>query len=178
MVLSKAETDWVAVVERTVSGLGYEFVDVERVGGLLRVTIDSVGGVRVEDCERVSHQLTHLFAVQAVDYDRLEVGSPGLDRPLRNARDFARFVGAEANVQLTVPIDGRRRLRGQIVELTGAAGAEQVLMRLTPKTEPQPRSPSKRKPLKTAQAPVEVRFALADVEKARLVPELNFRSDR
>ena len=82
----------------TVEGLGYEFVDAERLaGGLLRVTIDRDGGVQLADCERVSRQLTHVLAVENVDYARLEVSSPGLDRPLKHARDFARFAGAEAS---------------------------------------------------------------------------------
>ena len=88
------------LVERTVEGLGYELVDVERAGGgLLRVTLDAPqtpGGIGLDDCERVSHQLTHLFAVEGVDYERLEVSSPGLDRRLTKARDFARFVGHRA----------------------------------------------------------------------------------
>ncbi|MGH6643571.1 MAG: ribosome maturation factor RimP, partial [Bradyrhizobium sp.] len=73
-----------ATIERTVEGLGYEFVDAEYLaGGLLRVTLDSAKGVGLGDCERVSHQLSHLFAVEGVDYQRLEVSSPGVDRPLR-----------------------------------------------------------------------------------------------
>lgn len=172
------------VVGRTVEGLGYEFVDAERLaGGLLRVTIDREGGVQLADCERVSRQLTHLFAVENVDYARLEVSSPGLDRPLRSARDFARFTGAEAQVQLYAPLavaGGRRRLRGRLLEVTGAGGSERVRMRLVADDAPTVgRSGTKRgrapaKASRVAEGAV-VEFALADVERAKLVPEIDFR---
>jgi ribosome maturation factor RimP len=120
--------------------MGYELVELERAGaGLLRVTLDlapeeAPAGmaaddadtaedadvaeerhIGIEDCERVSRHLTHLFAVEDVDYDRLEVSSPGMDRPLRGARDFTRFAGEMAKVQLFSAADGRRRVRGQIL---------------------------------------------------------------
>lgn len=178
--MSKASAELYALVERTAEGLGYELVDIERAGGLLRVTIDAANGIRIEDCERVSHQLTHLFAVEAVQYERLEVSSPGLDRPLRRARDFARFVGAEANVHLSAPVEGRKRFRGRLLEVRGADGQEQIVLQVSEAPAPQPRSPSKRRPaaLKPDGGPKVVQFALADVEKARLVPELDFRSGR
>ena len=78
-----------ALVEKTVEGLGYEFVDCERLArGLVRVTIDTTaeGGISLEDCERVSDQLTHLFTVEDIAYDRLEVSSPGVERPLKRPR--------------------------------------------------------------------------------------------
>ncbi len=178
-MVGKASTELNALVERTVEGLGYELVDVERLGGLLRVTIDVESGVRIEDCERVSHQLTHLFAVEGVHYERLEVSSPGLDRPLRRAKDFERFIGAEASVQLIAPVEGRKRLRGKLLEVHGLAGQEQVVLELSEAVAPQPRSPSKRKPAAKAEvAPKVVQFALADVDRARLVPHLDFRSGK
>ena len=178
-------------IEQTVEGLGYELVDVERLAaGLLRVTLDSPQGVRLEDCEKVSRQLSHLFAVEDVDYDRLEVSSPGLDRPLKRARDFERFVGSEVQVQLAeaVPAEGasagRKRLRGRLLELSGAPGAERVRVELTP-DEPAPARPGKGagKAKKAGMAgkkvervaAVVVEFAVADVVKAKLVPELHFR---
>lgn len=182
-----------AQVERTVTGLGYELVEFVRAGaGLLRVTIErpghqpqpgevSQGGVTVDDCERVSHQLSHLFTVENVDYDRLEVGSPGVDRPLATARDFARFAGALAKVHLHAAVDGMKRLTGRIV---GVEGEQVVLELLAPHELPEaqralPRSPSKRtaKRIETAERR-RIAVALQDVEKARLVPELNFRSSR
>jgi ribosome maturation factor RimP len=178
-------------IERTVEGLGYELVDVERLAaGLLRVTLDSTQGVRVEDCEKVSRQLSHLFAVEDVDYDRLEVSSPGLDRPLKRARDFERFVGSEVQVQLAeaIPAEGasagRKRLRGRLLELSGAPGAERVRVELTP-DDPGPARPGKgagksNKAVKAGRkvervAAVVVDFAVADVVKAKLVPDLHFR---
>jgi len=173
-----------ALIERTVNGLGYELVDVERAsGGLVRVTLDTgaAGGITLDDCERVSHQLTHLLAVESVGYKRLEVSSPGLDRPLKKARDFERFAGHEALVQLVAPVDGRKRLRGRIVGLTGVPGAERVRLELTPVDdgkEPVRRvRPAQGGHRRKAQAePQAVEFALADVGKARLVPMLDFRS--
>ncbi|HTN49263.1 MAG TPA: ribosome maturation factor RimP [Burkholderiaceae bacterium] len=170
-------------VGRTVEGLGYEFVDAERLaGGLLRVTIDRDGGVQLADCERVSRQLTHLLAVENVDYARLEVSSPGLDRPLRSARDFARFAGLQAQVQLYAPLlaaGNRRRLRGRVLDVTGAVGAERVRLQLAEddaagavRSAKRGKVPAKR--LKKPEGAV-VEFALADVERAKLVPELDFR---
>ena len=94
------------LVERTVEGLGYEFVELERLArGLLRVTIDTTaeGGISLEDCERVSDQLTHLFTVEDIPYERLEVSSPGVERPLKRARDWSRFAGELAHVELFAP---------------------------------------------------------------------------
>lgn len=172
------------LVGRTVEGMGYELVDLERAaGGLLRVTLDAPGaprGVTIADCERVSHQLTHLFAVENVDYGRLEVGSPGLDRPLRSARDFRRFIGAEIRVQLRSPLEGRRRLHGRLAAIAGPEGSERVALDL--RDEPAAgkataRSARAKRGAAAPQAAVRrVEFALTDVEKARLVPELDFRS--
>src|SRR3989338_7315530 len=99
--------DVVKLVEVTVNGLGYELVDFERSGrGLLRVFIDKPKGISVDDCQTVSNQLTRLFLVENVDYDRLEVSSPGLDRPLKKEADFVRFAGQKA--QLKLRIDRKR----------------------------------------------------------------------
>jgi ribosome maturation factor RimP len=105
---------------RTVAGLGYELVDFERSGrGLVRVFIDKPGGVGVNDCAAVSNQLTRLFAAEQFDYKRLEVSSPGLDRPLKKASDFKRFRGEKARVRVRVPVDGRRNLVGVLRGVTG-----------------------------------------------------------
>lgn len=175
-------------IERTVAGLGYELVDVERLpAGLLRVTLDSSAGIRLEDCERVSRQLSHWLAVEGVDYDRLEVSSPGLDRPLKRARDFGRFIGAEVHVQLSAPIAvegasaGRKRLRGRLLEVGGDAGCERMKLALTPEDGAAEKkggraSVKARKPVGAKQEPVVVvEFALSDVDKAKLVPELDFK---
>lgn len=107
--------DVIKLVETTVEGLGYELVDLERSGrGLLRVFIDRPEGISVDDCQAVSHQLTRLFLVENVDYERLEVSSPGLDRALKKEADFVRFVGEKAQVRLRMPLDGRKNFVGVI----------------------------------------------------------------
>lgn len=107
--------DVVKLVETTVNGLGYELVDFERTGrGLMRVFIDKPEGIRVEDCEAVSNQLTRLFMVENVDYDRLEVSSPGLDRPLKKEADFLRFAGEKVQLKLRMPLAGRKNFAGVI----------------------------------------------------------------
>ncbi|MCS7101109.1 MAG: ribosome maturation factor RimP, partial [Burkholderiaceae bacterium] len=122
------------MVEQTVEGLGYELVEVERLGrGLLRVTLDAPaapGGISLDDCERVSHQLTHLFAVEGVDYERLEVSSPGLDRKLTKPRDYERFAGHRVRVQLFAPLKGRRRLLARLLGIESGAGGPAVRLQL------------------------------------------------
>jgi ribosome maturation factor RimP len=171
------------LIERTVEGLGYEFVDFERAGGgLLRVTLDAPqtpGGVGLDDCERVSRQLTRVLEVEGVDYDRLEVSSPGLDRRLSKPRDFERFTGQQVSIQLVEPVDGRRRFRGRLVGLTGASGAEQIKLELIEDAPTDNKQGQRRRPAKTPAGPVRVvEVALAAVDKARLVPELEFGSKR
>ena len=137
------------LLERTVNGLGFELVDAElpRGSGLIRVFIDSASGVRVEDCAAVSNHLTRLFAVEAVEYSRLEVSSPGLDRPLRQLKDFRRFEGERAQVRMRVPVQGRRNFTGI---LRGASDAE----------------------VKLEVDGALLSLELAQVEKARLVPNV------
>ena len=107
--------DAVKIIEATVTGLGYELVDVERSGrGLLRVFIDKPEGIMVEDCQLVSNQLTRLFMVENIDYDRLEISSPGLDRALKKEADFVRFAGEKAQIKLRMPLAGRKNFIGVI----------------------------------------------------------------
>ncbi len=143
------------VLERTLPPLGYELVDFDRSprSGLVRVFIDKPGGVDVEDCARVSAHLTHLFAAEQIEYDRLEVSSPGLDRPLKKADDFARFAGEEVRLTLREGIDNARRLKGIL------RGVEGDLVRLD--TETGPRT-----------------IALANIDRARLVPKIEWRNAR
>jgi len=120
--------DVARLVETTLAGMGYELVDLEISGrGMLRVFIDippsdkshggMSGGVGLDDCERVSNQLTRLFAVEGVAYDRLEVSSPGLDRPLKKEADFIRFRGEKASLKLRIPMDGRKNFIGILGEV-------------------------------------------------------------
>ena len=139
-----------AKIEPVVSGMGYELVDVQASNGgrMLRLFIDKPGGITLEDCAAVSRHLTRVLAVEGIDYERLEVSSPGLDRPLRKGADFARFAGHKAEVRMRTPdASGRRKFVGV---LRGADGGR-VQIELDGQT---------------------VGLALGDVERARLVPEL------
>ena len=138
------------MVEPVVTGMGYELVDAQASGGgrLLRLFIDKPGGVTLEDCEAVSRQMTRVLAVEGIDYERLEVSSPGLDRPLRKGADFARFAGHKAEVRMRTPdATGRRRFVGVL----RGAEAGRVDIEVEGKT---------------------IALELDDVERARLVPEL------
>ena len=135
-------------LETTLGSLGYELVDLEMSrSGLVRVFIDKPGGITVEDCATVSHHLTRVFEVEGFDYDRLEVSSPGLDRPIKRLEDFARFAGRDASVRLKLPRDGRRRLEGRI---TGVEGSS-VLIEVEGKRWS---------------------VAMAEIDRARLVPDV------
>ena len=103
-----------ALLNRTLASLGFELVDVElsRSGGMIRIFIDRPGGITVDHCAQVSNHLTRLLTVEEVDYSRLEVSSPGLDRPLRQPDDFRRFAGERVQVRMRVPVDGRRNFVG------------------------------------------------------------------
>lgn len=139
------------VIEQVVAGLGYELVDFETSprSRLLRVFIDNPNGVTIDDCTAVSNHLTRLFAVENIDYDRLEVSSPGLDRPLRKEADFIRFAGQEAQIRLRLASGGRRNFTGVL------AGVENGRLRLVCDG--------------TTHA-----FELDQIDKARLVPNLKF----
>ncbi len=140
------------LIEPTLAGMGYELVALERVGrGLLRLYIDKPEGIVVDDCVRVSHQLTQLFLVENVDYERLEVSSPGLDRPLVKEADFIRFAGARAQVRLHAPLEGRKRFVGTLLGV-----ADGVLQ------------------LEVDGA--QVAIPLVEVDSARLAPELEVRA--
>jgi ribosome maturation factor RimP len=138
------------VVEPAVAGMGYELVDVQASNGgrLLRLFIDKPGGVTIDDCAAISRHLTRVLAVEGIDYERLEVSSPGLDRPLRKEGDFARFAGHKAEIRMrTADPSGRRKFVGVL----RGAEAGQVSMELEGRV---------------------VALALDDVDRAKLVAEL------
>jgi len=117
------------IVESTLAGMGFELVDTQVSGGgrLLRIFIDRPGGITVDHCAEVSRQLTRVFAVEGIDYERLEVSSPGLDRPLRRAADFARFAGSKVDVRMRTPdASGRRRFTGLLRGADGGVATVQV----------------------------------------------------
>ena len=143
------------LIEQTVGGMGYELVDVETSprGRLFRVFIDKPGsekGVTIDDCSAVSNQLSRLFAVEDIDYDRLEVSSPGMDRALKRAADFERFAGQEVQIKLRLPVANQRNFSGVIAGMRD----DRVVLKVG----------------EGAKA-VEHEFPLASVDKARLVPK-------
>jgi ribosome maturation factor RimP len=138
------------VAERTLAGMGFELVDARASGGgrFLTIFIDRPGGITVDHCAEVSRQLSRVFEVEGIDYDRLEVSSPGLDRPLRREADFARFAGRRAEVRMrTADAGGRRKFAGVIL----AAADGRVRM---------------------AVDGGEVALGLEDLDRAKLIPEL------
>ena len=138
------------LLETTVVGLGFEVVDIEMSprAKLLRVLIDKDGGVNVEDCAKVSNQLSRVLMVEEIDYDRLEVSSPGLDRPLTKPAHFQRFIGHQAQIRLRIPVAGRRNFAGTLKQV-----GDGRLCLLVEKNE--------------------VEIELASIEKARLIPEFD-----
>jgi ribosome maturation factor RimP len=104
-----------ALLDRSLTQLGYELVDLEisNRGKLLRLFIDKPEGITIDDCVLVSNQVGNLLTVEhEIDYDRLEVSSPGLDRVLKKHTDFERFIGERANVKLRVPVETRKNFLG------------------------------------------------------------------
>ncbi|MDD3354475.1 ribosome maturation factor RimP [Zoogloea sp.] len=135
------------LIEQTAEGLGYELVDFETSprGRLMRVFIDSPDGITVDDCATVSNQLARIFEVENIDYDRLEVSSPGLDRALKKPADFERFAGQDVQVRLSMPIANQRNYSGVLQGLKDGMVT-----------------------LETEKGSMEIPFE--DIEKARLVP--------
>ena len=137
-----------AWLTQTLGSLGYELVDLEASrGGLVRIFIDAPKGITVEDCARVSNHLTRAFAAEGIGYERLEVSSPGLDRPLKRIEDYVRFAGQRASLRLKLPREGRRRFEGRLEGVEGGEVALEV--------------EGKR-----------ITIAFGDIDRARLVPEL------
>jgi ribosome maturation factor RimP len=140
------------LLEPVSEALGYELVELEfhpqGRGGLLRIYLDREGGIGVDDCERASRQVSSVLDVEdpIPGAYTLEVSSPGLDRPLRKAEDYARFAGQRAKLELLLPHDGRRRFSGT---LRGIEGSE----------------------VQIEVDGVIYRLPLADIGKARLIPE-------
>lgn len=153
------------LIEKTVTGMGYELVNFEQAAqGLVRVYIDFTpedadkGAITVEDCEKVTHQLLHVLTVENANYERLEVSSPGLDRPLNKLSDYQRFAGVEVLVKLRLPMPtaaNRKSFQGILQEPVG----ESLALEFEGK-----------------DGPAKLEFTLADVDKAHLVPQVNFRS--
>ena len=116
----------IALIEPLLAQLGYELVELEyaagRSSGVVRIFIDQADGIRVEDCERVSREVSALFDVEdpIPNAYRLEVSSPGFDRVLRTKPHFERFAGHRVFVELQAPRDGRKRFTGMLRTVTEA----------------------------------------------------------
>lgn len=175
---------WQSAVERTVVGMGYEMVDAEKgAGGLLRVYIDHAdaaqAAITVDDCEKVTRQLQHVLEVEGCAYERLEVSSPGLDRPLRKAADYVRFAGEQVEVTLKEPFKGRKKYRGELRTLEGEGAFRLVLP-----SDRVPAKPGAKVSAKRAAAAVDPQaeqaldFSLDEVREARLVPVVDFKGRR
>ena len=174
-------------VEETVTGLGYDLVEIERsAGGLLRITIDHPWSaespelfVNVEDCERVTRQLQFALEVDGSQYQRLEVSSPGIDRVLRHAQDFERFTGSLVDLTLKAPMGAaaagqvsanRKKFRGTLERTTDGAGW-QITWRDVPEAKPGQKISKKR-----MDTPVHVLgFTLDELREARLAPIVDFK---
>jgi len=174
-------------VEQTVVGLGYDLVEIERcVGGLLRITIDmpwtpdtSVQYITVDDCEKVTRQLQFALEVEGVDYRRLEVSSPGIDRLLRSAQELERFVGEVLDITLRAPLGdaagphiaaNRKKFRGAL-EKTPEGGWQIVWSNPQPKSKPGQRVGKNRPP----QPLHALGFVWDELQEARLAPIINFK---
>ena len=171
----------------TVTGLGYELVELERsAGGLLRITIDlpwtpgSEALVTVEDCEKVTRQLQYVLEVEGVEYKRLEVSSPGIDRPLRTERDFERFAGELVDITLKAPLGAaasgspvaanRKKFRGTLER------AQDGGWQITWSDEPPPKPGQKVGKKKKEPVPLQVLgFQLDELREARLAPVVDFK---
>jgi ribosome maturation factor RimP len=173
---------------QTVTGLGYELVEIERsAGGLLRITIDLPWNpgqeqfITVEDCEKVTRQLQFALEVEGTEYSRLEVSSPGLDRPLKSEQDFERFVGQEVDITLKAPMGAaaagqvsasRKKFRGTLER--AEVGGWQIVWSDAPPPKPGQRVSSKRAPV-----PMQVLgFTLDELKEARLAPIVDFKGRR
>lgn len=117
------------ILEPTLAGMGFELVDlqVSNRGRFLRIFMDQPGGITLDDCAAVSRHLSRVLEVEGVDYDRLEISSPGLDRPLRKPADFARFAGQTVDVRMRLAdASGRRRYVGLLRGIEGATATVEV----------------------------------------------------
>ena len=175
-------------IAQTVTGLGYDLVDVERTkGGLLRVTIDFpyVAGaeqfINAEDCEKVTRQLVFVLEVEGANYSRLEVSSPGIDRPLKCEKDFERFVGELLDLTLKAPVGvaaagttisaNQKKFRGTLEKTEKLEGGWQIVWSDEPEVKPGQKISKKRIP-----APLQaLGFTLDEIATARLAPVVDFK---
>jgi ribosome maturation factor RimP len=187
LINESALMDVSGVVKTTVLALGFELVDFERGGGMFKVFIDKPEGITVEDCAAVSNQLTRVFMVENVDFERLEVSSPGLDRSLKTIADFEKFIGVRVKVRLHEPVDARKRFDGVVLAVDGdkimfdladdpaaVAGAVGSKVKLKKKMASKVALNAVALAKDAAEQVIEKRItvALSDIERARLIPDI------
>ena len=179
-------------IEQTVTGLGYDLVDIERTtGGLLRVTIDMPYApeaeqfINAEDCEKVTRQLQFVLEVEGAEYSRLEVSSPGIDRPLKTEKDFERFLGELIDITLKAPIGvaavsgstisaNQKKFRGTL-ERPEQAGNGATTWQIVWSDEPAGK-PGQKISKKRAPQPLQAMgFMLDEIQQARLAPVVDFK---
>lgn len=138
--------------EPVVNGMGYDLIEIEHFPnpkhGVLRLYIDKEGGITVDDCSNVSHQISALIDVEdpVRGQFNLEISSPGMDRPLRRLKDFQRFQGSLVKLKTVMPLEGQRNFKGRLLE------ANEEVVVIETDTE-------------------ELTIPMNAIEKARIVPE-------
>lgn len=185
-------------IAQTVTGLGYDLVDIERTtGGLLRVTIDmpyvkdAEQFINAEDCEKVTRQLQFVLEVEGAAYSRLEVSSPGIDRPLRSEQDFERFVGELIDLTLKAPIGvaatagttisaNQKKFRGTLehaepVQPAEGAPAGAASWQIVWSDEPVGKPGQKISKNRVAPPLQALGFTLDEIQQARLAPVVDFK---
>jgi ribosome maturation factor RimP len=194
------------IVETTLKGLGYELVELEFGGrGLLRIFIDFADWksrkgsdsefIKVEDCEKATRQLNHVLTVEEIDYARLEVSSPGIDRPLNNPADYERFAGELVSLKLKKPFENRKNFEGilgieadnkysivydafvkdapqkKLTKLEKAQGKTAVVVNTNANTNAKTNTKKSAEP-----APqLKLTFTLEEADRVRLVPQISFK---
>jgi ribosome maturation factor RimP len=120
-------------VSKIVAQMGYELVDFEfqNQGKLIRIFIDKPASVTIDDCVDVSNHLNHVLTVEEdIDYERLEVSSPGFDRVIKKIEDFQKFKGENIKIKTRTPIMNQRNFKGEVLGVKGL-----VIMIKTPEQE-------------------------------------------
>lgn len=147
-----------AVVEPVVTGLGYELVGMEHVKqgrfSVLRVYADKPDGINLDECAQISHQLSTVFDVEETitgSYN-LEVSSPGVDRPIFRAEDLPTYLNEQLNVRLNMPIEGRRKYKGELLRVEN-----DFIVLLVDKKE--------------------IEIPLDSIDKANLIANINFKNN-
>jgi ribosome maturation factor RimP len=164
-------------IESLAADLGYEVIDIEHSsGGLLRVFIDMPESDRlitVQDCERVSNHLVHGLPVLGIDFQRLEISSPGMDRRLTKPKHFRQFLGSEVKLKLRQALGGRKNFQGRLAPAdepsdqdlnTDAASSQDARFFLIFHADD--------------GSEQQLDFLVSDIDQARLVPQLPFKERR